>query len=70
MNTNNENWGNQDNDRNDFENNTNSFSVNGDETDPNRDLENDDDLDEVNDIVDYDEQPEVEKTEDETGGYP
>ncbi len=69
MNTNNENWGNQDNDRNDFENNTNSFSVNGDEAYPNRDLESDDDdLDEVDDIVDYDEQPEVEKPEDEQVG--
>jgi hypothetical protein len=64
MNTNNENWENQDNDSNVFKNNTNSFSVNGGEAYPNRDLESDDDdLDETDDIVDYDEKPEVEKPE-------
>jgi hypothetical protein len=67
MNTNNENWGNQDNERNDFENNTNSFSVNDSET--HRNLEADDDnLDEVDDIADYDEKPEVEKPEKERVG--
>jgi hypothetical protein len=69
MNTNNENWENQDNDSNDFKNNTNSFSVNGGEAYPNRDLESDDDdLDEADDIVDYDEKPEVEKPEKERVG--
>ncbi|MDB5149898.1 MAG: hypothetical protein JWQ57_3918 [Mucilaginibacter sp.] len=66
MNTNNENWGNQDNERSDFENTTNSFSVNGGEA--HRNLEGDDDLDKVNDIVDYDEKPEVEKSEKERVG--
>ena len=67
MNTNNENWGNQDNKHDDFENNTNSFSVNDRET--NRNLERDDDgLDEIEDIVDYEEKPEVEKPEKERVG--
>jgi len=69
MNTNNENWDNQDSNRNDFENNTNSFSVNGDEAYANRNLEHDDDdLDEVDDIADYDEKPEVENPEKEKVG--
>lgn len=69
MNTNNENWGNQDNDRKDFENNANSSSLNDGETYRNRDLESDDDdLDEVDDIVDHEEKPEVEKTEKEQVG--
>jgi hypothetical protein len=69
MNTNNENWESQDNDSNNLKNNTNSFSVNGGETYPNRDLESDvDDLDEADDIVDYDEKPEVEKPEKERVG--
>lgn len=66
MNTNNENWENRDNERDDFENNTNSF--NG-RPNANRDLESDDDdLDEVDDIVDYEDRPEVEKTEKERVG--
>jgi hypothetical protein len=69
MNTNNKNWGNQDNDSNDFKNNTSSFSVNGGEAYPNRNLESDDhNLDETDDIVDYDEKPEVEKPEKERVG--
>ncbi|SEM61003.1 hypothetical protein SAMN05192574_101163 [Mucilaginibacter gossypiicola] len=68
MNTNNENWENRDNERDDFENNTNSFSINGVEARANRDLESDDDdLDEINDIAD-DDRPEVEKTEKERVG--
>lgn len=63
MNTNNENW---DNERDDFENSTNSFNGG---PNANRDLESDDDdLDEVDDIVDYDDRPEVEKTEKERVG--
>ncbi|UOE52406.1 hypothetical protein MTO98_15120 [Mucilaginibacter sp. SMC90] len=69
MNTNNENWGNQDNNRDDFENNTNSFSLNGDEAYSSGELESDDDdLDETDDITNYDEKPEVEKTEEEHVG--
>lgn len=68
MNTNNENWENRDNERDDFENNTNSFSINGGDAKANRNLESDDDdLDEVDDIVD-DDRPEVEKTEKERVG--
>jgi hypothetical protein len=65
MNTNNESWNNQDNDHGDFENNTNSFSVNGGDAYKESDLENDgDDLDDNDEIVDYDDPnriPEVEK---------
>ncbi|WP_121812024.1 hypothetical protein [Mucilaginibacter kameinonensis] len=68
MNTNNESWDNQNSNRNDFENHTNSFSVNGDEAYANRNLKNDDDLDEADDIVDYDEKPEVENPEKEKVG--
>ena len=56
MNTNNENWENRDNERDDFENNTNSFSINGGEARANRDLESDDD------------RPKVEKTKKERVG--
>ena len=70
MNTNNESWNNQDNERNDFENNTNSFSVNGDEANNKTDWEDDgDDLDDTDDIVDHDDQStEVEKPETERIG--
>ena len=71
MNTNNESWNNQDNERNDFENNTNSFSVNGDKAYDRNELESDgDDLDDTDDIIDYDDTnaPEVEKPEKEGVG--
>ncbi|WP_114937722.1 hypothetical protein [Mucilaginibacter endophyticus] len=66
MNTNNENWDNQNSNHNNFENNTNSFSVNGDEAYANRNLKSDDD--EADDIVDYDGKPEVENPEKEKVG--
>lgn len=69
MNTNNENWESRDNEHDDFENNTNSFSINNDGTNASRDFESDDDgLDERDDITDYDDRPEVEKTEEERVG--
>jgi hypothetical protein len=69
MNTNNESWNNQDNERGDFENNNNSFSVNGGEARSNRNLEGDDaDWDDAEDIVDSDEKHEVEKPEKERVG--
>lgn len=65
MNANNESWKDQDNDHGDFENNTNSFSINGENAYDRNELQSDgDDLDDTDDIVDdYEDNrtPEVEK---------
>ncbi|WP_413667898.1 hypothetical protein ACEN9X_25975 [Mucilaginibacter sp. Mucisp86] len=69
MNTNNKTWENRDNERDGYENSTNSFSINNGEANANRDLESDDDdLDEIDNIADNDDRPEVEKTEKERVG--